>query len=549
MSETKTERKIQLKLGCDPEFMMFYGNRKADASTMFKSFFKNTGMLGGQGIIIPGIGEIGTEHDMGEMRPIPGSSPEELVEHIGTMIKVMHKHMPFLDMTTLSIGTPAGGHIHLDMPIEMAQDTKTQNRLVRIISTMIMPILASEHRLCAASRYTQSDYGHANDVRYDHKGNSFCIELRALTSEWICTPKIALATLSYLAVVWNEAIKNHSTLGKENIIFKNQPQIEAVQRMILADYKPIGSSIILELGKLIRTFELYETFKEECELILDPEKAFKEKEAAGWELFQGWGLRNKPRPITKRTLLAEKTIKARAKSINADLLTSTLSMPYNNDYSVEIYAHALAERTAALQWQLKYEYFLYGLKKGIKGFTAAKVDSDEFFVVPSNASAQDTVHGANKMKQRFLSVRKLSNGTRIDPKTGKVRKTKNDAIVIGLPYDIRVDKNVKPLIELIWKIEKGTLKAKRTNQIEFPTIETLAANSKKQLSPSEIEATAEFENGLMSPPAGGQFPVIEKNGLAPVSKRKIWGTETTGKINNVFPESGEEDALNASPFQ
>ncbi len=545
----KNERKLALKLGCDPEFMMFYGNRKADAATMFQAFFKNTGLLSGQGIRVMGAGDIGTEGAMGEFRPLPASSPEGLVENLGILIKTMHQYMPFLDMTTLSIGTPAGGHVHLDMPIEMANDIRTQNRLVRIVSTMMMPIFASEHRLCAASRYTQSHYGHANDVRYDHKGNSFCIELRALTSEWTCTPKIALTTLSYLSVIWNEAVKNHAKLAKEEIVFKNQPQIEAVQRMILADYRPIGAGLVTELGKLIRTFELYETFKEECEFILNPEAAFKEKEQAGWELFQGWGLRNKPKTITKRSLLADKAIKARVKTINADLLNSTLSMPFNNDYNVEMYARALAERTAALQWQLKNEYFLYGLKKGIKGFAAAKVNVEEYYNVPTNASAQDTVRGANKMKERFLSVKGLANGTRINPKTGKVRKGNIDAVVIGIPYDIRVEKNIKPLIELIWKIERGTMISKHTNEIKFPTIEELAANAKKTLTAQEVETTQEFEKGLQPSPAEHQLPRVEAEGQQTMSKAKIWeGLATTMKINSNIIADPEDDNSVTNPF-
>jgi hypothetical protein len=538
----KPDRLLTYKVGCDPEFMMFYGNRKADAHTMFQSFFKNTGMLADQGIRIAGAGDIGTENSMGEMRPLPGQSPEELVRHIETLIKTMHQHMPFLDMTTLSIGTPAGGHIHLDMP---QVDTKAQNRLVRIISTMMMPIFASEHRLCAASRYTQSSYGHANDIRYDRKGNSYCIELRAFTSEWICTPKIALATLAYLSVVWNEAVNKHPTLAKEDIIFKNQPQIEAVQRMILADYKPIGIGLVAELARLVRTFELYPIFKEECELILNPEEAFKEKEQAGWELFQGWGLRDRPKPITKRSLLADKTIKAKVKMINADLLNSTLSMPFNNDYNVEIYAKALAERTAALQWQLKNEYFLYGLKKGIEGFTASKVNNYEFYAIPTNASKADVIKGVSKMKERFLAVKGLANGTRINPKTGKVRKGNVDAIVIGLPYNIRVDKNIKPLIELIWKIERGTITAKNADYITFPTIEPV----KKEPKPEEIEVMEQFEGGLGPIPNNGAMPRVERPNETEVTRHKVWANGTVQKsdLNNIIAEA-DDDIITPNPF-
>lgn len=466
----KKDRKLPIKVGCDPEFMMFYGNRPANAQAMFQSFFRNTGLLHGQGIRVIGAGEIGTEGSaaiVGEMRPNPGSSPEELTRNIGTLIKAMHDHMPLLDMSTLSIGHPIGGHMHLDMPMEFAKNAKVQSKLVRIAATMMMPIFASEHRMCAASRYTQSHYGHAHDVRYAIKGETLCIELRALTSEWMCTPRICEATIAYLAVIWHEACKRYEELSKENVVFKSQPQIEAIQRMILTDYKPMADSLVNDIGKLVRTFELYEQFKEECEFILNPSAVYAEKEKVGFELFQGWGFRDKVKPITKRSVLADKAIRSKIRTVNVDLLSSTISMPYNNDFNIQMYAKALAERTAALGWQLKHEYFFFGLKKGVEGFVAARVHSDEYFSIPENSPYKDVTHAVTKMRQRFNNVKEVSSATKIDPKTGKTRRGNINAIVVGIPYDVRQKKNIKPLIELIWRIERETLKSTPLANLKF----------------------------------------------------------------------------------
>lgn len=522
--EEKKERKIYGKIGCDPEFLMFYGNRNTDAGTMFRAFFKNNPLFhinsrGENGIKVKNAGEIGTENAMGEMRPEAASSPEELTEKIGKLISAMYDQMPFLDVTTLSIGRPAGGHIHLDMPQELMSDEKIKGRILKIMATLIMPILASEHRTCAASRYTQAHYGNAADVRYDIKGSTMCAEFRAFTSEWICRPEITMATLSYVSVIWNEAIKNHEKLTKENIIFKNQPQIEAIQKMLLSDYKLITDTMIREIAKLVRTFELYPQFKDECELILNPEKSYKMKEEVGWEMFKGWGFREKPLALTKRNVLSERKLKTRIKLINADLLGGTFTMPYNNDYNIELYAKALAERTAALQWQLKNEYFLYGLKKGIKGFCVSYAQKKEIFKIPENSTKEDVINGIKKMRKRFIDVKQRVNGTKINPKTGKTQRIDNEGILIGIPYDIRVEKNIKPLIEIVWLLEREQLKAIEENEIKFPTTEEIEKTTKKEEGPQKVENSDEFASGLG--PANIE-PTIEMNNAAPITREALW---------------------------
>lgn len=533
-------RDLSIKLGCDPEFLMFYGNRSADAGIMFDSFFKGHEFGAEKSIRIPTVGMIGIEGPMAEMRPEPSSSPEGLTKNIHTLITTMYEQMPFLDLTPLSIGRPVGGHIHVDAPEEFESSGKINCRVGRIMSTMLMPIFASEHRVCAASRFTQSGYGHANDIRYDHKNSQLCAELRAPTSEWIATPIICKSTLAYVAVVWSEVMNNHLKLSKTDVVFKNQPQIEAVQRMILSDYKPIGESLISEIKKLVQTFKLYPAFKEECDLILNPKAAFEEKEKYGWNMYRGWGLSEQTKTVTKRSLMGEKGIREKARRMNADLINNTLAIPYNDDYNVEIYSKAITERIATLGWDIKNEYFLYGLKKGIKGFSAAKINNGEYFSIPDNALQKDVVAAVEKMKNRFLNIRGLANGTRVDPKTGKCRSGNVDAIVIGIPYDIRVEKDIKPLINLIWRIERKDIKGKQVTEMIWPTEEQLTSNSKKELGNSEVVAIPE----AMQKELDKQEDVTPQVNGATLSD--VWhGVETRSPVTLIT----ENIQLKVNPFE
>ena len=506
MSKTLTSKKLPFKVGADPEFLIFHGVRALDAQNMMSAFFaRKSGMRQAQmGYKIDKVGEIGWDGaaSTGELRPEPSDSPAEVVNKIGTLIGTMHKHLPFLDYTTLSIGSPIGGHVHLDAPAELVQlgrggassteQQKEMNRVQKLLASFLMPIVASEHRVSSNSRLAM-DYGRVDDMRWDQRGSQGTIEVRGMSAEWITSPKIAMATLAYMGVVWHELLKHNKELIKEKSILKTKGHIDAIQRMMLSDYKPIEDAIIRSMQKIVRGFELYPQFKEEIELILHPREAMAIKDKAGWNLTDGWKItsdkvRSQP---TKKTLLSDKKVADRLKSADHTAIEQGFHVPYNDDYNMQLFAKAITDRIAGLNWKLSHEYFLFGLKKGIEGYAAMRTDNKKFYAIPLNQDKDKTQVSCEKMAGRFEQEQR--NSVRIDPKTGKTRRNGSNQIVIGIPYSVRAENNTKSLVDLVWSIEHGKISPKEL--AEFEVEEAPAAKEPEVNSEQVIETSMEIMSG------------------------------------------------------
>jgi bifunctional DNA-binding transcriptional regulator/antitoxin component of YhaV-PrlF toxin-antitoxin module len=191
---------------------------------------------------------------------------------------------------------------------------------------------------------------------------------------------------------------------------------------------------------------------------MDYETIKKKKEDVGWNINKGWDFVKTPK-LSKKELLKERAISKRLKEINYENIRGDFSLTYNEDYNVELFTNAISERIAALNWGLKKEYFFFGLKKEDIGFLAANLKENKFFSVPSNRSKEKTLDTLTRMRDRFMDFRGTS--IRIDPKTGKTIGGKREYIMIGIPYDLRVDKNIKPLISLIYDIEQEKIVPKK----------------------------------------------------------------------------------------
>lgn len=477
-----TKNKLPFKIGADPEFLLFHGVRALDAHGLMTTYFQKKANLKlnetghGGGYIVPNVGEIGWDgaSSTGELRPEPTDNPEEMVNKIGTLIAKMHEHMPFVDYTTLSIGSPIGGHIILDAPKELVSENHApngdiqaqkaeMNRVAKLIASFVMPIIASEHKVSSSSRLGM-DYGQADDYRWEERGpkKQGTLEVRGMSAEWITSPKIAHATLCYMAVIWHEILKNNKELIKEKAILKTKGHITAVQQMMLADYRLLETAIVKGLSKLIRQFELYPLYKKEVEFILHPADAMREKEKHGWNLTSGWKIGNKVKPPTRKDIFADKKIAERLKAADMAALEQGFHVPYNDDYNVQLYAKAISDRVAGINWKLNNEYFLFGLKKGIEGFACMRIKEKTFHSVPTNNPHANTTSSCEKMSKRFEE--EIKNLVRIDPKTGKTRRWGVNQVVIGIPYGIRAENNTKPLLELIWDIEKGKNKATKITE-------------------------------------------------------------------------------------
>lgn len=487
MTADKKKNELPFMIGADPEFLAFYGRKSVHAQELLtwglgkvRPALENDGY----GYKIGKFGHMGWDghNATGEMRPSAAKTPDELVANIGGMLKAVHEHLPFVDFSALSIGAAVGGHIHLDAGPDMYND-KTKARVARLVATFLLPIFASEHAICSGYRSSGS-YGQPQDMRYQNVGTSakMVLEIRGPSAEWTVSPRIAKATLCYIACVWQEIIKRSLPLSKTEIALKTEPQIKAAFNAILSDYRPMKDGLLKGIAETVRGFEFYDKYKEEIEFILDPKAVYAEKEKVGWNLMVGWGLTKEVKP-KKKELMSEKIVAKKAKGVNMDLIDSSFSVSYNNDFNVSFFSEAISERVAGLGWKLKKEYFLFGLKKGVEGFLANDADAGTFFNVPSNINHKTINSLTQKLVQKYGSQKRVDM-IRIDPKTGHTRKGMGDVVIIGLPYEMRQHKDVKHLVELIWKIENNKLEAKKL--ADYPDV-VESPKVKGQEMPEELE--------------------------------------------------------------
>lgn len=170
---TRQPREMPFKMGADPEFLIFHGTRLLEAKKIITYFLnKNSTEIGtatttgnGQttappnnmGFKIGEHGELGWDgaSSTAEIRPTPEKNIDKLTEHISALLKEANNSMPFADLTTLSIGNAAGGHIHIEITgkhEEILKNPRNLARATKAIATFLIPIIASDHRVCAANQ-------------------------------------------------------------------------------------------------------------------------------------------------------------------------------------------------------------------------------------------------------------------------------------------------------------------------------------------------------------------------------------------------------------
>lgn len=488
MPKTKTPKPVFIlpfKIGGDPELLLFYGDKHIHAGNTIPKFLKTKYEQKENGYKIGENGALGWDgaSATAEIRPKESNDVNQLTENIKQLFITANKEMPLFDMSTLSIGKPVGGHFHVEAPELFRDNDALQAKLRKIIATLLIPITSSEHKISSTQR-TKGGYGQISDIRSHSEFKT--IELRGPSAEWLTSEKICKSTISYIAVIWNEILKNHKELAKNRTTFRNLSQTKALQELITADYKPVTDTITKEIAKEIRKFELYPQFKEEVEFILNPEAVYKEKEKHGWNINNGWNLGNTATP-TKKNLNEKKKIKEKVQAMDIELMTNTFSISYNDDYNVSTFANAISERIATLNWNLTHEYFLFGLKKETIGYIAAKASehtggyglTKTCYTIPSNISKENSLTILNNIANRLQ--RETSNTLKINPKTGKACSGTSNTIIIGIPYEIRAKEDIKSLVDLIWNIEN-----KKTKHQEIDKFTTQVVSNKDEINTKEI---------------------------------------------------------------
>jgi len=494
------------KIGADPEFSVLLGTKKVDASNMIKAVLKGKHTSTSMGYDIDKKANIGWDgcSSTGEVRPAPSSDPNEVVANIKAAFQSITEKTGIFDFSTSSKMAPVGGHIHLELVNrDTARSDASMELIHRCMSAFYIPVLLGED--IEDLRHRSGDggggYGSINDYRVEERdGGVYTYEFRVPSAEWLTTPKVARATLAYVATVFAEVIKNPKAFMKKHsdIIWKTGKQGEALQKMFLAEFTTPLSAMIKKAKTSIRKFEFYEEYKSEIEYILRPKAVLKEKQNAGFNVVTGWKIGMKS--PTKRELLTDKTSKKKA-GLDIDSFASSIYVPYNDDTNVNMFATELKKKIINLGWKLKNQYFLFGLHKGVNDFIAFNKLSEIVYDGKQIVTKKDATAVANIIERISGRFNFESYNMSSKEKTEKAPTY----IMVGIPYEMRVDGKMKDFIKMIYEIEAGTHKAHAINP------STLTASTEK--APGEIAAIYEpreerIRAGVLPPPEGQQITGI-----------------------------------------
>lgn len=472
MPETK-EKPFSFSIGADPEFILTMQGRKVDAQqTIDYMLSGKTGFEkpnNSMGFNVKPFGNIGWDgsSSTAEIRPKPSNDPKKVVNNLAGIFQAFAKHINIFDMSTISEFGPIGGHIHFEIPRGEKWTNDKKNTIHRKLASFYIPILVAENKTNLNLRIRQG-YGSLKDHKIEEKfkysdgSSGYTYEFRCPSAEWLTTPKLAAATLAYLATVYNEIVNHPKSFTKCNdIIYKSDKQGDALQTLTLMEYSLLTNNYIAKTRKYIKKFEMYETYKEEIEYIFNTKKVMSDKIKADYNIALGWKLGTTVVPHKRDVLSSDKKMKELATKNDFDQLKKVMNIHYNEDTNVALFAENLKDRVAAFNWKLKNNYYIFGIRKGIQNIVARNLNPEYIAgtkILKTVLDKHEMDKLFNKMETRFMDNNRPQNNLVIDFKTGKPKNTSESSIVIGIPYDMRVNKDIKPFLEFIWNLEKGTLK-------------------------------------------------------------------------------------------
>lgn len=462
---------FDFKIGADPEFILTMQGRKVDAKQTMELMLRGKEELKpdrqGMGYDVGEFGNIGWDgaSSTGEVRPKASNNPQILTDNLGGLFKAFSKHIKICDLSTISEFSSVGGHIHLEVPRGEKWSNEKKNTIHRRLASFYLPMLISENKTNLNLRLKQG-YGSIKDQRIEQKFKyedgtpGYTFEFRCPSAEWLTTPKLANATLAYMAVVYHEILKHPKSFTKFNdIVYKSDKQGDALQTLAIMEFDLLTNSILTKAKKYIRTFEMYSSYKDEIEYIFNPKQIIKDKQKADYNIARGWKLIETTIPKKSEILASRKTIKDIAEKSDFDILKRVMNIHYNDDTNVGMFAENLKDRVAAFNWKLKNNYFIFGMRKGINEIIAKNMKGEyltgnKVIKTILDKNAMDRLF--DKMNNRFENSNNMDNrGTTIDFTTGKPKDMRESIIVIGIPYESRVKEDMKPFLNFIWSLEKG----------------------------------------------------------------------------------------------
>ena len=463
-------KEFSFRIGADPEMNILLKDNKIPADKILQLLFKKEG-LSAEGYKIKNAGELGWDghSPTGEIRPSPAYSPKRLIENIRELFTALTKKSQLLEMSTSSEKAPIGGHIHFELPDNLINEHTKLENLHKKMALFYLPVMIGEDLVNSRLRIKHG-YGKLNDyvVEETANGNNHTYEFRCPNAEWTTTPKIAQATIAYLATVFNEILHHPENMKKaKDIMIQNETQITAIQELALAKYIMITKSILSKIKKHVKTFEYYKTYKEEIDYIFTPQKILKDKEKVNFEITTGWKLVKNKMP-NKKDLMNETKMKTLSKKLSIDEIAKAIPIPYNPDDSKCVdFAKALKDRIIAYSWRLKHNYFIFGLRKDIKNYMIMNGNLEilEGKDIKNNTDLEIAEEITRKMTIKYkISMNKNSLTT---------EELKN-LILIGIPYEKRIDLETKEFISIIHNIENNKEITKTPKEIEEIT------NNKKE---------------------------------------------------------------------
>lgn len=482
------DHKFKFLIGADPEFSILSNGQKLHASQIMKKLFPNT-EESNMGYNLKDAGNIGWDgHDAtAELRPIPESTPAAVVQNIGKLFAWFADKTKLFDLDTTSMHGPIGGHIHLQITNEFTNmDRSGQDKFSLLMASMYLPVLLGEDRINLATRLKNS-YGKLHDIRFEQHRNqatgdqSYTAELRMLSAEWLTTPRIAEAVLSYFAVIYHEFLTHRNSftkLARDKVLFESRSVADSFQNLALSNNQQLILYAFDKIKKHVKKFELYPEYKKQIDFVFRPDLVHKEKLKAEFNIMKGWGLENKRLP-NRRTFLMDKTVmEAVHKKPNLDVLSRMVPIDFNSDAYVESFANELSMRVVATDLKLKNRYYLFGMKTGIDDIIISDA-RDQIIIGKEQIKSTEEIGACCDMISHMTRRAREKFQISAEHKAELIKELEK-TFIIGLPYALRQKREYKKILNLVLDLETKPIPERiKADQLR-------ATNSSKEISDQAI---------------------------------------------------------------
>jgi len=476
MPEIITRKPFPFKIGSDPEFSVLFREKKMHARETFQALLGAYDKRYAEGHIgVDGCAATG------ELRPNASNTADEHANNIEGIFKKSYKNLKGFNFTTISLYAPIGGHIHLDLTPKH-KELPVEN----FILPFLLPIWLSEDTISREIR-KKTGYGKLwNFKRGEASTEVATLEVRGPSAEWMTTKQSTIAVLGYLGTIWAEIAKRPELFQQElrEICGTTSTDGAQIASMLTSDNNLYIGTVMRKLRSILPTFEFYQEYKKEIDLILNPKKFKRLKTFYEFSVFQGWDIEKKEKNINQKKFIQTESDDA----VNLDAIQEILdnddensekinsffshqSIAHNTDRNVKLLDEELSKRIFANGMKPEQELFLFGLRKGIDSplvFNSKQELFEGAELIKTEQDLETFKKTADKMIDKAKKAWKSSIYT-IKPLEGIVLR-KADPIFIGIPFEwrrlpIQIDRFLKlawkylqPKIENPVKVNKETLK-------------------------------------------------------------------------------------------